>query len=273
MIHNLHLHFDFLGEEAGAPVTAVTGGQLHGFWFHTLLPAISSAETTWLHEHPSPKPFTLAPIIAASQRLAGLRLTTFNERAAALAQAAAARALKAGEALRLGQYTIQITKVKEEPPLTFLDLLALPASYRITLNFLTPTAFKRGPRRLHLPLPANVFDRPAGIWQAYAPPTIKIPADWQAWCDENVYVHQHAIHTVQRAINARGTFTGFVGEVHFVAVSKDKTYLRLWQALGCLAAYCGVGSKTTMGMGVVAWMGKSPHGAGAPKSAREPEAN
>ena len=46
-------------------------------------------------------------------------------------------------------------------------------------------------------------------------------------------------------------FTGFVGDVLFEARHCSDEQLRVFQALGQLAPYSGVGRKTTMGMGAV----------------------
>lgn len=69
--------------------TAVTGSQLHGLLFSTLLPTVSSAETTWLHEHPSPKPFSLAPVSEKLGALTGLRVSAFDERVSKTGSSAA----------------------------------------------------------------------------------------------------------------------------------------------------------------------------------------
>jgi CRISPR-associated endoribonuclease Cas6 len=252
MITQFHLQLHSMDEERPLLLTAVTAAQLHGFLFRTILPAANSNETTWLHEHPSPKPFALAPVTDKSGQLMSVRLVAFTERAAALLRAGSAWA-QAAPPLRLADYDVQVTAVMEDKTRPFVNLLNARAYNSMTLHFLTPTAFKQGPRRLHLPVPVNVFDRPAAIWRMYAPPAIQLPSDWLDWCEANVYVLEHHIHTTKQAINARGTFAGFVGKVQFISADADETYLRLWQGLGRLASYCGVGSKTTMGMGVVAW--------------------
>jgi len=256
MITQLHLSFRSAETDKPLMATAVTASQLHGLLFRTLLPAVSSAETTWLHEHPSPKPFSLAPVTEKSGSLTGLRVVSFNEQAAALFLAGAERAQEASEPIRLGNYLIELTKLHQDNPVPFVNLLKLRPRQSLTLHFLTPTAFKRGPRRLHLPIPLNIFDRPAAMWHIYAPQALQLPADWLDWCEANVYAMEHHIHTARLPINARGMFTGFVGKVRFVSTDTNETYLRLWQSLGRLASYCGVGSKTTMGMGVVAWSRK-----------------
>jgi CRISPR-associated endoribonuclease Cas6 len=253
MITQLRLSFQPVESDIPLLTTAVSGSQLHGLLFSTLLPAVSDTETTWLHEHASPKPFALAPITERSGSLTGLRVSCLSDRAADLILTAIEHAKTLANPIRLGDHHIKITGLQQDKAIPFVNLLKLHPQRNLTLHFLTPTAFKQGPRRLHLPVPVNVFDRPAAIWRMYAPPAIQLPSDWLDWCEANVYVLEHHIHTTKQAINARGTFAGFVGKVQFISADADETYLRLWQGLGRLASYCGVGSKTTMGMGVVAW--------------------
>jgi CRISPR-associated endoribonuclease Cas6 len=185
--------------------------------------------------------------------LTGLRITAFGERAAALFSQSAEAAQTKSDPIPFAGYRLQITGSQQEPPVSFTHLLTLPLRQSLTLHFLTPTAFRRGPRRLHLPLATNVFDRPATIWQTFAPASICLPSNWVDWCEANVYAQEHNIRTIQQTINAKAKFTGFVGRVRFASVDNDSAYLQLWQALGLLASYCGVGAKTGMGMGAVAW--------------------
>ena len=97
----------------------------------------------------------------------------------------------------------------------------------------------------------NVFRRPLQVWQCYAPMVLSIPADWLAWCEREVFVVEHDIQTATVSLSHSQSFTGFTGEVTFRVHQGETNYLRVWQALGALAAFCGVGYKTTMGMGAV----------------------
>lgn len=78
-----------------------------------------------------------------------------------------------------------------------------------------------------------------------------LPTGWLDWCTQNVFVTQHHIETATVSIDKNDRFTGFVGEVWFEAYRGEELALRAWQALTDLAVFCGVGHKTTMGMGVV----------------------
>ena len=78
--------------------------------------------------------------------------------------------------------------------------------------------------------------------------------DWLDWCRQEVFITRHHIETVTVDISKRESFTGFVGEVWLDAYRGDEADLCAWQALADLAAFCGVGHKTTMGMGAVELM-------------------
>jgi CRISPR-associated endoribonuclease Cas6 len=80
---------------------------------------------------------------------------------------------------------------------------------------------------------------------------LSIPADWLEWCERDVFVVEHHIQTAVVSITRSESFVGFTGQVSFRAYQGQEQYLRVWQALGTLAAVCGVGHKTTMGMGAV----------------------
>ena len=75
--------------------------------------------------------------------------------------------------------------------------------------------------------------------------------EWLLWCERDVFVFEHRIESVAIGLNKVKRFRGFVGEVIYKANGKNQGYLQIWQALGTLAAFCGVGHKTTMGMGAV----------------------
>ena len=252
MIHKLTVHFTPTGDHPGLDMAAIPANRLHALLFRSVLPIYSSEQTTWLHEHPSPKPFALSPLVSPEGMLTGLCLSAWSEPAAQLLVAGWQRVYEQGETLALGAHTVQVAGVSYDKERRFEELVQATPRRQLWLRFLTPTAFRRGPLRLHLPLPSNVFDRPFQVWQTYAPPTLQLPEDWPQWCREHVMVQRHHIQTRLVPFNRQAPFVGFVGDVEFRAVAGDELYLRLWQALGKFAVYCGIGYKTTMGMGTVA---------------------
>lgn len=233
----------------------ITGRGLHGMVFD-LLRRVDEEEAEWLHVHPSPKPFSLAALYTEQGALAGVRLTAVQERAGRLLASAWQEAQRQALSLHLGRQEFTVGEVICAPGPTYYELANCPPHQELTLHFLSPTAFKQGPGNLPLPLPGNVFNWPFRVWQAFCPPELALPDDWPAWCQQDVFVASHDIKTATVAISLRESFTGFVGWVKFHTLTNHPqadTYLRIWQGLGRLIAFCGVGHKTTMGMGVVEW--------------------
>lgn len=227
----------------------ITTRGLHGLLFN-VLKQYDPAETEWLHTHESPKPFSMVPLYNPAGHLAGLRYATLTPRITNLFFNAWQVATQNQQVLQLGRYqTFQVTDVEAAPGPTFQELTLLSPSRQMHLHFLSPTAFKQGPGSLPLPLPINVFQGPFRVWQAFAP--FQLPDEWLEWCQQEIFVVEHRIETAVTAITQQEQFTGFVGTVTFRAHVGSEEQLRIWQALGVLATYCGVGHKTTMGMGAV----------------------
>jgi CRISPR-associated endoribonuclease Cas6 len=232
----------------------VTMRGLHGVLFH-VLERWNSPESDWLHKHPSPKPYSMAPYFVqegAGGKLVGVRYAVLDERTATLLYKAWQQIYHTRKQLRLGKYqTFYVSHVEWIQGHNFTDVAKLPPKQDMVLEFLSPTAFKQGPGSLPLPLPKNVFQLPLRVWQCYAPMVLSIPADWLEWCERDVFVVEHHIQTAVVSITRSESFVGFTGQVSFRAYQGQEQYLRVWQALGTLAAFCGVGHKTTMGMGAV----------------------
>ena len=257
MIHQFILTFAPAQGNAALVASDVHMSSLHAWLFREVLPQYSPAEATWLHDHPAPKPFALAPLFGAAGELSGLRLTVWAERTAEALAAAWQGAMTGEKIYQLGRQAFVVGEVTRAEPVDFAHLLEkASARNRLRLRFQTPCAFKQTTAmQLFLPLPGNVFERPYQVWQAYAPASWQLPESWPNWCAQKVMVQQHAIRTQMISLNHRANFIGFTGFVEFVAKKTDEQeLLRIWQALGRLASYCGVGYKTTMGMGAVAYL-------------------
>ena len=242
----------FQGTHSPLHAAEITSRGLHGLLYHVLQTA-DTAGATWLHQHQSPKPYTIAPYYdTESHTLAGLRLNAMNEPAAELLHRSWEQAQARGEILQLGHQSLCINDLVTLPGPTYESLATLPPQNELSMQFLSPTLFKLGSAFLTLPIPTNVFRGPYRTWNAFAPPSLQIPSDWLDWCADHVFVTTHHIETVTVSLSRNAQpLIGFVGNVSFTARSPSLLYLSLWQALSHLAVYCGIGYKTTMGMGVV----------------------
>lgn len=223
---------------------------LHGLLFNITGQA-DRQESDWLHKHPAPRPFTMVPLYDSDGCLVGLRLSTLTDRATSLFQRTGDWFSKTERPCHLGGREFIILESRVTPGPSWQQIALSEPAKNLGLRFVSPTSFRQGPGHLPLPLPANVFGSPIRIWQAFAPPMMVLPPEWLDWCARDVFVSRHNIETVQVNISQQERFIGFVGEVWFEAYQGSEMQLRAWQALGTLAGFCGVGHKTTMGMGAV----------------------
>jgi hypothetical protein len=231
----------------------ITARGFQGLLF-TLLNETDVSETIWLHSHLSPKPFSLVPLYTEDGDLAGVRLSSIVKRATELLLECWGHVRQNGRLLTLGKQKFWVRDVVSVAGPSFAELAATQPNTHLELRFLSPTALRQGPVSLLLPLPVNVFSWPMRVWQSFAPPTLALPGEWPDWCAQNIFVAQHQIKTATVAISRRESFTGFVGNVQFRAVTRHPEadlYLSVWQALAGLATFSGVGPKTTIGMGAV----------------------
>lgn len=243
-----HLTLTFRGLNHRLRGHAITAKGLHGMVFAALA-AADPRETDWLHDHPTPKPYSLSPLYDGEGVLAGLRLGVMSGRAADLFARAWCWHRDERHPLRLGVQEFAVIGVVETPGPGWDRLAQARPARRLGLRFLSPTSFRQGPSDLPLPLPGNVFGWPWRVWGVNS--TASLPDGWLDWCRESVFVVEHRIETVTVPIDKADHFTGFVGDVLFEARAGTEEQLRVFQALGQLAPYCGVGRKTTMGMGAV----------------------
>ena len=239
------------------PLTAVSGRGLSGLLYKRVLQGgrLPQREVDWLHET-SPRPYSMAPIFT-NGHLAGLRFGVLSDRALAVLQQGWQQAVTTGLLLQLGPYQLVPTYVACQSGLGFAELQENSGAAEMHLQFVTPTAFKQGVdgrgrgRLLLLPIPANVFGSLFRSWQAFAPPPQRLPEAWLPWCERHILVSRHEVYSGSFAVLKKHFYKGFMGDVSFEAWDESLAYRRIWQALGQFAPYCGVGTKTTMGLGAV----------------------
>jgi CRISPR-associated endoribonuclease Cas6 len=167
--------------------------------------------------------------------------------------------------LELRHIPLQVQSWEIAQPLaTYAQLLQTPCppSPKVTLTFVSPTAFRRKGHHLPLPLPANVFQSYLRRWNDFSGDPVD-PEDFLAWVDESVVILRHQIQSMKVVGGKKGSVTGFVGQVEFGltgAAAAEGDYKQLFVALGQLAPYCGTGHKTTFGLGQtrLGWLTTTP---------------
>ncbi|MGD1875262.1 MAG: CRISPR-associated endoribonuclease Cas6 [Mastigocoleus sp.] len=147
---------------------------------------------------------------------------------------------------------LQIKSVNfAHPPTTYAKLLRKRVQKTISLNFISPTSFRRKGHHFPLPLPFNIFQSYLRRWNDFSGNPVK-HRDFLEWVDSNIIIISHQLSTTKVAAGKRGSVTGFTGVVEF-GFSKDASntpnYVKLVNALSQLAPYCGTGHKTTFGLG------------------------
>lgn len=232
--------------------------------FLKLISQTNSKMANELHESASAKPFTISPLQGKFQRaeknlriMAGadywLRLTFLNEELFSYFMDATLKT--ASQPLRLESAIFHIDKLAVTPadsPLCghhhYQNLLdSAPLHSKISLQFLSPTAFRSGGKRNVLfPEPTLVFGSYLSKWQQFSPHKI----------DESIAKSFSKIITARYKLATRILHfasyqeTGFEGNCTF-ELSDDlpEDTVKTLNALADFAFYCGTGAKTTMGMG------------------------
>jgi CRISPR-associated endoribonuclease Cas6 len=111
-------------------------------------------------------------------------------------------------------------------------------------TFATPTAFRQGKFDTTLPTRESVFNSLLSRWNKYG--NIQF-SDINL---EAIYPSFFNIHT-EITSDSRSKFIGFVGEVSYrILGDAEPLLIKQINALANFALYCGVGRKTTMGMGM-----------------------
>lgn len=119
---------------------------------------------------------------------------------------------------------------------------------RISLQFLTPTAFSQGQTHLPLPVPHSMFRSWLQRWNEFAP--VYLGGDELAgYFGEYIALSRHRLQTRSHPIH-KGRITGFTGEVTLSILSRADPLLANVANLLCqYAEFAGTGLKTRLGMG------------------------
>lgn len=224
-----------------------------------------------LHDLDGRKPFTLSPLDGPLERQGGsyqlrcgwrgnFRLTLLHS---SLFDAFMQRLLASSSVkIRLGRANFVIDSVYGAPGshpwcgYATTDKLAAEASGEplVHLEFASPTSFSQkdksdaGRDRFQLlPDPGLTWVSLRSNWQAFSGQSI--PIEFERWVDRNVIVKQVRRWETRALIYRGNALLGGLGDVTFQALHDDPAMLRTWNLLADFAFFCGVGRKTTMGMG------------------------
>jgi CRISPR-associated endoribonuclease Cas6 len=252
-----------LKADGDAIISPTQGHHAYGL-FMALIRRSSLSMADELHASDSMKPFTISPLQGKFQRAVkslkvigdyeySIRLTFLEEDVFAYFMDATLKAVS--QPLRLESAIFHIDHIilhHEDSPFcrhqSYQELLTESQPVRkMSLQFLSPTAFRSGGKRNVLfPEASLAFGSYLSKWQHFSP--IKVDEHTAEFL-EQIIVTRYKLST--RILHFNGyQETGFQGECTFeLPADSDEDSLKTINALADFAFYCGTGAKTTMGMG------------------------
>ncbi len=230
-------------------------------WFLNQVRSLDPDLSAYLHDGESEKPFTISvlngEIVSSGMNIQLSANNTYRWYVTGLSHRVTSWmqtwVKKLPEHLYLQDVPLQIQSCKiAQEATTYSQLLnTVNCSGTVTLDFLSPTSFRRKKHHFPLPLPFNLFQSYLRRWNDFS----NLPVgqdDFLAWIDEHVIINRHQIASQKVLAGKKGAVTGFTGSIELslaMSASKQPDYQRLFYALASFAPYCGTGHKTTFGLG------------------------
>lgn len=242
---------------------SIRGDHLHG-WFFDTLGQIDTRAAGALHdgtEKRQRKPFTLwagrslpdrGPVVPGDGGNVWLRVTVLEPEVAPLVE----RVLRHAPTVRLGSNMLSIGSATADAHpwvgiTSYDELWETPdAADCAVLHFLSPTAFAADRRTTTLfPLPNLVFEYLVRKWDEHSGrPPVRDSAGRELL--ESLRVLSHDVHTAGPVSFGTYFLNGFIGRCEYgLAANASPDARHLLLVLTRFAFFCGVGLKTTMGMG------------------------
>ncbi len=270
MPHSLVINFSPL-----SPISPqyLSGRHLHAL-FLTLVTSVDQKLGDYLHDSPTEKAFTLSPLqIHHKQRQTHLKTLQWAHHYSvqpgtkcwfrvSLLEDSLLEQLKplwlnlnTEQLWHLGSADLKIMNLLGSPQVSQpwanacsyqqLYQQASESDHTLKFNFATPTAFRQGKYDNSLPSPESVFNSIRNRWNKYSGIEInELPLDF-------LFPSAFDIKT-EMVTDSRSKFIGCVGKISYRLFGNlDPLQIKQINALADFALYCGVGRKTTMGMGMV----------------------
>ncbi len=117
----------------------------------------------------------------------------------------------------------------------------------VTLEFVSPTAFKSQEMQVPLPLPSLVFGSLVERWNAFSP--VALDPDLRRFAGERVAISRYRLESRPVATKNGALRIGGVGRVTYAILDADRYALAGLNILADFALYSGVGVQTATGMG------------------------
>lgn len=128
----------------------------------------------------------------------------------------------------------------------FLGGGSLPAA--VTLEYLSPVAFKSADMHMPLPLPGLVWGSLAARWNALYP-AHRIEEGARRFAEEAVALSYFRLNSEVAWLSPEMLVIGATGRATYSAMTDDRYWLGVFNLLADFAFYAGVGVKTAVGCG------------------------
>ena len=120
-------------------------------------------------------------------------------------------------------------------------------SRTVTLEFVSPTAFKSLEMQMPVPLPGLVFGSLVERWNAFS--TVALDPDLRRFANERVAISRYWLESKPVPTKGGALRIGGVGQVTYTALDDDRYALAALNILADFSLYSGVGVQTATGMG------------------------
>jgi CRISPR-associated endoribonuclease Cas6 len=117
----------------------------------------------------------------------------------------------------------------------------------VTLEFVSPTAFKSMEMQMPVPLPGLVFGSLTERWNAFS--TVALDPDLRRFANERVAISRYWLESKPVPTKNSALRIGGVGQVTYTALDDDRYAVAALNILADFALYSGVGVQTATGMG------------------------
>ena len=247
--------------ESGARLKGSGGEALHAFLFRTLK-QYSSELASKIHNQTEQRPFSLSPplwdcefrqgyVVVSPGTTMTFGLAFLSEELLTASISAFLSVLQDGQVIRLARQSVILQNLDlcAGSFSSFSKILSnaspLPT---ITLEFVTPTSFRKNEMQVVFPQPELTFSSLLRRWNAFS--EVKIPEEYTNYFPL-IKVASYDLHT-QLVHFSKYKIIGFKGRVEYELPSNvSKSFQQEVNALADFAFYSGVGAKTAMGMGQV----------------------
>lgn len=226
-----------------------------------------------IHDRKGHKPLTCSGLIGGVQQPSGIRLregdacalriTALNEPTAACLAAVFWQTRPASWTLQGIRFAVTGVTCDEKQDAwtgqTTYEALSSrlfstkAAPQQVTLEYATPTSFRRKDMNMPFPLPELVFGSLADKWNFFA--STVLSDDLRRYAEEKVAVSRLKLDSYAVEQKNAALHMGSTGRVTYAITGGDRYWQVALEVLADFALYSGVGVKTTTGMGQVRRIG------------------